>query len=350
MQNTALITIYENSFNSGGVIVLRKVLISTRTFGRYSDDPVNLLKENDFEIINVDEKNIIDHLGNADALIVGTTPITAEMLRKSKLKIIAKHGVGVDNIDLKVATELGIPVTITLGANTPSVAELALAFILALSRNVVAAHCEVFQKQSWPNVVGMEIGGKILGLLGFGHIARLLNEKAQCLGMKVMAHDPFVKRDDIIKAGVTPADFDEIFKEADFISVHVPLTSKTKNLIGERELKSMKRTSFLINTARGHIVNEEALARALKENWIAGAALDVFAEEPLNPQSPLLECQNIIVTPHIGAHTKEAIYRMNMMAAQAVVDFFKGNISASIVVNREVMSRAVNTRGISHES
>jgi len=132
------------------------------------------------------------------------------------------------------------------------VAELALAFILALSRNIVAAHCEVFQKQSWPNVVGLEIGGKILGLLGFGNIARLLSEKAQCLGMKVMAHDPFIKRDDIVKAGVTPADFDEVFKEADFISVHVPLTSKTRNLIGERELRSMKRTSFLINTARGH--------------------------------------------------------------------------------------------------
>jgi len=328
---------------------LKKILISTRTFGRYSDDPINLLKENNFEVINVDEKNITDYIRNADAIIVGTTPITGEMLKKSKIKIIAKHGVGVDNIDLQVATELGIPVTITLGANTPSVAELALTFILALSRNIVAAHCEVFQEQSWPNVVGMEIGGKALGLLGFGNIARQLSKMAMCLGMKVMAHDPFVSRDDIARTGVTPAEFDEIFEKADFVSVHVPLTSETRNLIGERELKSMKRTSFLINTARGHIVNEEALAKALKEKWIAGAALDVFANEPLNPESPLFECQNIIVTPHIGAHTKEAIYRMNMMAAQTIVDFFKGNISPNIVVNREVITR-VTTRGINHES
>jgi len=328
---------------------LKKILISTRTFGRYSDDPINLLKENNFEVINVDEKNITDYIRNADAIIVGTTPITGEMLKKSKIKIIAKHGVGVDNIDLQVATELGIPVTITLGANTPSVAELALTFILALSRNIVAAHCEVFQKQSWPNVVGMEIGGKALGLLGFGNIARQLSKMAMCLGMKVMAHDPFVSRDDIARTGVTPAEFDEIFEKADFVSVHVPLTSETRNLIGERELKSMKRTSFLINTARGHIVNEEALAKALMEKWIAGAALDVFANEPLNPESPLFECQNIIVTPHIGAHTKEAIYRMNMMAAQTIVDFFKGNISPNIVVNREVITR-VTTRGINHES
>jgi D-3-phosphoglycerate dehydrogenase len=229
------------------------------------------------------------------------------------------------------------------------VAELALTFILALSRNIVAAHCEVFQKQSWPNVVGMEIGGKALGLLGFGNIARQLSKMAMCLGMKVMAHDPFVSRDDIARTGVTPAEFDEIFEKADFVSVHVPLTLETRNLIGERELKSMKRTSFLINTARGHIVNEEALAKALKEKWIAGAALDVFANEPLNPESPLFECQNIIVTPHIGAHTKEAIYRMNMMAAQTIVDFFKGNISPNIVVNREVITR-VTTRGINHES
>ena len=328
---------------------MKKILISTRTFGRYSDDPINLLKENNFEVINVDEKNITDYIRNADAIIVGTTPITGEMLKKSKIKIIAKHGVGVDNIDLQVATELGIPVTITLGANTPSVAELALTFILALSRNIVAAHCEVFQKQSWPNVVGMEIGGKALGLLGFGNIARQLSKMAMCLGMKVMAHDPFVSRDDIARTGVTPAEFDEIFEKADFVSVHVPLTSETRNLIGERELRSMKRTSFLINTARGHIVNEEALAKALKEKWIAGAALDVFANEPLNPESPLFECQNIIVTPHIGAHTKEAIYRMNMMAAQTIVDFFEGNISPNIVVNREVITR-VTTRGINHES
>lgn len=324
---------------------MKKVLVNTRTFGKYSSMPFDLLRDAGFEIVSVEGEDIAGYLKEVDALIVGTTPVTGSMLRGSKVKIIAKHGVGVDNIDVVTATELGIPVTITRGANSSSVAELALTFILALSRNIISAHYEVFYEHSWPNVIGVEVNEKVLGLLGFGAIARELSVKARCLGMKIIAYDAFVKREEIIEQGAEPVDFHEVFERSDFVSIHVPLNKYTRNMIGEAELKRMKRTSFLINTARGNIVDEEVLARALKERWIAGAALDVFAEEPLSSISPLLECENLIVTPHIGAHTKEAIHKMNIMAAQAVIDFFEGHIPLE-VVNKEVLLKKFNFRGM----
>jgi D-3-phosphoglycerate dehydrogenase len=327
---------------------LKRVLINTRTFGKYSKDPIDLLVEAGFEIINADGKDITPYLKEADALIVGTTSITGDMLRESKIKIVAKHGVGLDNIDVVTATELGIPVTITRGANTSSVAELALAFILALARKVVYVHCDVICKRSWPNIIGMELENKVLGLLGFGAIARNLSKKTKCLSMTVIAHDPFVSDDEIAEQGVTPVNFKTLLEKSDFLSVHVPLTEDTENLITEKELRCMKSTSFLINTARGGIVNEKELARALKENWIAGAALDVFSKEPLDFSSPLLECDNIIVTPHMGAHTKEAIYKMNIMAAQAVIDFFDGRIPSN-VVNKEALKN-ISLEGYDNEN
>ncbi|GAB4319470.1 phosphoglycerate dehydrogenase [Pseudothermotoga elfii] len=315
-----------------------KVLVAARTFGRYSQEPVNFLRKHDFEVITFDKEDLSSVIGKVDALIVGTPKVTKGMLVNSRLKIIAKHGVGIDNIDLEAATELGIPVTIAQGANTDSVAELVIGFIFSLARNIVSAHVDVFQRHLWPNIVGTEIQGKTLGLLGFGSIAKEVAKRALCLGMNVVSYDPYVSEEEMQKAGVTSVDFGEIFKISDFVSIHVPLNEKTRNLVGEAELKTMKRTAFLINTARGGIIEEKNLIRALKEKWIKGAALDVFNEEPLNPNSELFTCENVIMTPHMGAHTIEAIYRMNMMAAKAVVDFFEGRIPPH-VVNKEVLSK-----------
>ena len=322
---------------------MKKVLVATRTFGRYSQEPLDFLKKHGFEIIRSDSKDLSPYLKDVDALIVGTPKVTKEMMENSKLRIIAKHGVGVDNIDIEAATKLGIPVTITFGANSASVAELVIAFIFALARKVVSTHIEVFQKHSWPSVMGIEVQNKVLGLLGFGTIAREVNKRALCLGMKVIAYDPYVSDEDIKKHGARPVNFDELFEEADFVSIHVPLNDSTRNLIGEQQLRSMKKTAILINTARGGIVDEKALSRALKENRIAGAAIDVFEEEPPDPSSPLFECDNLITTSHIGAHTLEAVYRMNMMAAQAVVEFFEGKIP-NYIVNKEVLSE-LNEKG-----
>lgn len=320
-----------------------KVLVAARTFGKYSQEPVDFLRKHNFEIITFNEDDLSNSIDKVDALIVGTPKITRDMLANSRLKIIAKHGVGIDNIDLEAATELGIPVTIAHGANTESVAELVIGFIFLLTRNIVFAHVDVFQKHSWPNIVGTEIHGKILGLLGFGAVAKEVAKRALCLGMNVVSYDPYVSKEDMEKKGVTNVCFGDIFKISDFVSIHVPLNEKTRNLVGENELKAMKKTAFLINTARGGVIEEKSLIRALKEQWIKAAALDVFNEEPPNPNSELFTCENVVMTPHMGAHTVEAIYRMNMMAAKAVVDFLEGRIP-SHVVNKKVLSKLYRSR------
>jgi len=315
---------------------MKRVVVAARTFGKYSQDPVDLLKRHGFDVIRCEERDLPIALKEADALIVGTPKVTAEMLEGSKVRIIAKHGVGVDNIDLKTATRLGIPVTITQGANTEAVAELTIGFIFALARGLISAHLKLFQRREWSSVVGVEVKGKTLGLLGFGAIAREVNRRALCLGMRTITYDPYVPQDEMRKRGAEPVDFKELFKGSDFLSIHVPLSEETRHLVGETELKLMKRTAFLINTARGGIVDEGALAKALKEGWIAGAAVDVFEEEPPPEDSPLFDCDSLITTPHIGAHSIEAVYRMNMMAAQSVIDFFEGRVPAN-VINREVL-------------
>ncbi|MCD6550720.1 phosphoglycerate dehydrogenase [Thermotoga sp.] len=315
----------------------KRVLIATRTFGKYSDDPIEFLKKEGFEIVRIDRFNLSD-LEGVDALIVGTHHVTAEMIERSKLKIIAKHGVGVDNIDLEAATRKGIPVTITAGANSLSVAELTIAFVFALSRGLIWSHNRLFHEKRWEGTVGQEVTGKTFGVIGFGAIGREVVRRSICLGMNVLVYDPYVSKDTIRVFGATPVDeLDDLLKESDFVSLHVPLNESTRNIIGEREISLMKKTAFLINTSRGGLIDEEALIKALREGMIAGAALDVFSEEPPSPDSPLFECPNLITTAHIGAHTKEAIYRMNMMAAQAVVDFFNGKIP-KYVVNEEVVN------------
>ncbi|MDN5337340.1 MAG: D-3-phosphoglycerate dehydrogenase / 2-oxoglutarate reductase [Thermotogaceae bacterium] len=311
---------------------MHKVLIVTRTFGKYSNEPIELLKNKGFEIFKGDN---IDSLEGFDALIVGTNKVTRNMLENSSIKIIAKHGVGVDNIDLKAATQLGIPVTITLGANSSSVAELTIAYIFTLSRNLINVHKELFENRVWGSHIGIEIAGKILGIIGFGSIGREVAKRAVCLGMKVLIYDPYVHKEQIEKFDVKMVDLETVLKESDFVSLHVPLVDETRKMIGEKELNLMKPSAFLINTSRGGLVDELALANALKSKKIAGAALDVFENEPLK-DSPLFECENVIMTPHIGAHTFEAIYKMNMMAAKSIIEFFEGQIPEN-VVNKEVI-------------
>jgi len=319
---------------------MKAVLIAVRTFGKYTTKPLEYLKENGMtpEIVDVNQLNVIkEKIKEADALIIGAKPdLTADMIESSNLKIIARHGVGLDNVDIKAATARKIPVTITKGANTESVSEMTVALLFALSRNLVHYHTDLVRNHQWPDGVGLEIFGKTLGLLGFGEIARKVASKALCLGMKVIATDPFVSNKQMMNLGVKGVEMDVLLEKSDFLSIHVPLNEKTRNLIGESELKKMKPSSYLINTSRGSIVDEKALTRALKERWIAGAAVDVFQKEPPNFNSELFKCENLIATPHIAAHTFEAISNMNMMAAKAVVDFFNGRIP-HCVVNRELL-------------
>jgi D-3-phosphoglycerate dehydrogenase len=326
---------------------VKRVLVLARTFGKYSNEPLALLQNNGFEIERR-EKVDTDGLKGFEAIVVGVQRITREMLQNSSVKIIAKHGVGVDNIDLEAATELGIPVTVTPNANAVSVAELTIGFIFALSKKLIDLHNNLYQKRQFVSNVGLELHGKILGIVGFGSIGKEVAKRALCLGMRVLVYDPYVEESNLRELGVEKMELDELLRQSDFVSLHVPLNESTRHLIDREKISLMKRTAYLINTARGGVVDEKALAEALKSGQIAGAALDVFDVEPLPADSPFFDCPNVIMTPHVGAHTYEAILRMNMMAAESIVDFFNGKIPKH-VVNRDVITKLIE-KGFSPQS
>jgi D-3-phosphoglycerate dehydrogenase len=326
---------------------VKRVLVLARTFGKYSNEPLALLQNNGFEIERR-EKVDADGLKGFEAIVVGVQRITREMLQNSSVKIIAKHGVGVDNIDLEAATELGIPVTVTPNANAVSVAELTIGFIFALSKKLIDLHNNLYQKRQFVSNVGLELHGKILGIVGFGSIGKEVAKRALCLGMRVLVYDPYVEESNLRELGVEKTELDELLRQSDFVSLHVPLNESTRHLIDREKISLMKRTAYLINTARGGVVDEKALAEALKSGQIAGAALDVFDVEPLPADSPFFDCPNVIMTPHVGAHTYEAILRMNMMAAESIVDFFNGKIPKH-VVNRDVITKLIE-KGFSPQS
>jgi D-3-phosphoglycerate dehydrogenase len=326
---------------------VKRILVLARTFGKYSNEPLALLQNNGFEIERR-EKVDTDGLKGFEAIVVGVQRITREMLQNSSVKIIAKHGVGVDNIDLEAATELGIPVTVTPNANAVSVAELTIGFIFALSKKLIDLHNNLYQKRQFVSNVGLELHGKILGIVGFGSIGKEVAKRALCLGMRVLVYDPYVEESNLRELGVEKMELDELLRQSDFVSLHVPLNEITRHLIDREKISLMKRTAYLINTARGGVVDEKALAEALKSGQIAGAALDVFDVEPLPADSPFFDCPNVIMTPHVGAHTYEAILRMNMMAAESIVDFFNGKIPKH-VVNRDVITKLIE-KGFSPQS
>jgi len=314
---------------------VKKVLVVSRSFGKYSREPEDLLRKSGFEILKASSLDDVD-LKEVDALILGTAQLTSEKLRESSIKIIARNGVGVDNIDLEAATSLGIPVTTTPGANTSAVAEFTIALIFALARRIVEAHNRLWKEKRFVPPAGVEVSGKTLGVIGFGAIGREVATRALCLGMRVIAYDPYVDDVEFKRQSVSRVDFDMLLKESDFVTLHVPLNESTRHLIGKRELSMMKNGVRIINTSRGNVVDEKALIDALRSGKIAGVALDTFSEEPLPEDSELYNCPNLIITPHAGAYTLEAINRMNMMAAQSVVDFFK-NVIPKHVVNTEVI-------------
>src|SRR5688500_10973138 len=244
-----------------------------------------------------------------DAVLVrSATKITRESLAQAdRLSVIGRAGVGVDTIDVEAATERGVAVLTAPAGNTVSAAELTLALILALARHVPAADRSMRAGQ-WDrkSFNGTELQGKTLGLLGAGRIGSEVARRARAFGMQVVAYDPFLSEERAQAIGLELATLDTIVREADIISVHVPLTETTTGLIGERELAMMKPSSFVVNVARGGVVDEKALHRALTQNRIAGAALDVFEKEPLPADDPLRALDNVVLTPHLGASTVEA--------------------------------------------
>jgi D-3-phosphoglycerate dehydrogenase len=287
------------------------------------------------------EDEIIALAHDADAVLNCYAKMPARVIEVLKrCRIIARYGIGVDNVDLAAATKARILVTNVPDYCVDEVSDHALALLLALARRIAAADAAV-KAGAWD--VGAHAGirrlrGRTLGLLGFGKIARALASKAQPLGMKVIVYDPYLAPEEIARHGAEAAGLEALLARADVVSIHAPLSPETRNLIGERELRRMKPAAFLINTSRGGIVDEQALAAALKENRLGGAALDVLGVEPPPEDHPLRRAPNIILTPHLAFYSRESVIELQTKAAEEVARALKGEPPRS-PLNREVLAR-----------
>jgi D-3-phosphoglycerate dehydrogenase len=279
-------------------------------------------------------EELLNEVGNYDVLIVRSgTKVDKDVIDRGKnLKIIARAGVGLDTIDVDYATEKGIIVMNSPTGNIVSTAEHTLAMIFSLARKIPFAHLSMVQG-NWDrkSFRGVELFKKKIGVIGLGKIGSEVAKKCMLLGMEVMGYDPFISEEKANSLGIRVASLEEIFKEADFITVHVPLTDSTKNLITKKEIEMMKNTVRIINCARGGIINEQDLADALNSGRIAGAAVDVYSKEPPDSSHPLLNAKNCVLTPHLGASTEEAQENVSIEIAESIVKFFKDNIIVNAV-------------------
>lgn len=269
---------------------------------------------------NQDPNNYLDQMRDADALIVRIAKCDGSAIEHSpNLKVIGRTGVGYDTVDVEAATARGIPVVLTPGANNRSVAEHAVAMMFALSKNLVEGQNEMCAG-NW-EIRGakkaFELEGKTVGVLGLGAIGRETAKICQGCGMKVAGYDPFLSREQIEALGAEYyQDYEELLRVCDVVTIHVPLTEETRNMISAKQLKTMRKTALLINCSRGGIINEANLVEALREGTIAGAGTDVYCDEPPKPDDPLLHCPNLVVSPHSAAQTREAVIKMAQMCVK----------------------------------
>ena len=289
-----------------------------------------------------DKAELLEEIKDADGAIVRSLPYDREVLEAApRLKAIGRIGVGYDAIDVKAAEELGIRVGIAVGANSNSVAEHTMALIMALSKNltVVNNHLKDGDFDIRTRIIGCELRGKTLGILGDGAIGRMVAAMAHNgFGMEIIGYDAFISP--AIQPFVTMLDsVEEVLKRADFVSLHMPATPETTGMINHGTLSLMKPTAFLVNCARGAIVNEKELYEALRDHVIAGAGLDVFVGDRPAPDNPLLSLDNVIVTPHYAAYTLESAKAMEKMAAQVVIDVLAGG-EPKFPVNHPTVRRA----------
>jgi D-3-phosphoglycerate dehydrogenase / 2-oxoglutarate reductase len=310
------------------MFVNHRILVATRSFGSTSKKPWWVLEESGFELVRADmsvpmtEDRLTELLEDVSGAIVGVVPFTEHVMKNSPdLKIISMHGVGVDHINLKAAEQLGIVVSNCPGTNDQAVADLTIGLMIAAARKIPFADREL-RDGKWKRYSGNELWSKTLGLVGFGRIGYGVAKRALGFDMRVLVYDPYIVPEKVGLPGINYLPFEEVISQADFVSLHASLTDETRGMIGSEQFAVMKESAYLINTARGGLVKEDDLVSALTSHQIAAAGLDVFIEEPPLGNA-LLQLDNIVVTPHIGAHTNEAIERMGILASQNVVAFLE---------------------------
>jgi D-3-phosphoglycerate dehydrogenase len=310
---------------------------------KISSSAIDLLREPRWTVVTPDqvEGNLAAALQSADALIVrSAVQVDGDLLEHArKLRVVGRAGVGVDNIDLDAATRKGIAVMNTPGANAVAVAEHALALMLAMARQIGRAN-ELMHAGKWEkkSLQGTELRGKTLGIVGLGRIGMEVARRARAFGMEIVAHDPFVSTAVAKEQGIRLAKLEEVYAAADYLTLHVGLTPQTAGMINSDSVKRMKRGVRLVNCARGELVDEAALAQAVKQGLVAGAALDVFVDEPLK-NSPLTALENVILTPHIAGSTFEAQEAVGYQIALQVKEYLKHG----------VIQNAVNVPSVSHD-
>jgi phosphoglycerate dehydrogenase-like enzyme len=319
-----------------------KVLITARTLNEVGGPALKLLREAGCELVIPPRfgphlaENLQPLLEGNDAVLASMDKFTAEVLRSpaaAQLKIISRWGVGYDAIDVPAATGQGIVVAYTPGLLNETVADFAFALLLALARRVHIGHMTMSAGQ-WQGIWGNDVFGKTLGVLGCGRIGQAVARRAAGFNMRLLGYD-LAPSAEAEKLGVRYVSFEELLAQSDFLSLHAALTPQNRGLIGEKQLRQMKPTAYLINTARGALVDEAALVRALQEKWIGGAALDAFVVEPLPPEHPLRTAPNLLLTPHLASFARETGERVSLSSAQAIVDLMNGR-RPQFVVNPEV--------------
>jgi D-3-phosphoglycerate dehydrogenase len=272
-----------------------------------------------------------DLLPGVDGYIAGLDVIdSAALSGADRLKVISRYGVGVDEVDLAAAKARGIVVTNTPGANSASVAELALGMILALARHLPEA-MEAMHLGKWPRITGLSLEAKTVGILGLGAIGRQLVRRLQGFDCRIVAHDPSVDGAEIAAMGVELTGMDEVLGRSDFVSLHLPLLPETRGMVNDEFLAKVKPGGYLINTARGEIIDEDALLRALRSGRLRGVGLDAFVKEPPDPDSPLLKLPQVLATPHLGAMTDGATSNMGWMAMRDCLAVLKNEAPAHAV-------------------
>ena len=302
-----------------------------------SDQGLEPLRAVNFEVdnrIGLSPDELRQIIQDYDALIVRSeTKVTAHLMDAAeRLRCVGRAGVGVDNIDIPAATERGIVVMNAPDGNTVTTAEHALALLMALARRIPQADASL-KKGQWERkrFLGVELRGKTLGIIGLGRIGQRVAIGARGLGMSVVAYDPYLSKDKVRDQDLEIAAFEDVLARADFLTVHTPLTPETRGIIGRQAFARMKDGVRIVNCARGGIVDERALADAIKEGRVAGAALDVFEDEPPSPDNPLLSMEEVVTTPHLGASTREAQQGVALVVAQQMRDFLLTGISGGAV-------------------
>ena len=293
-----------------------------------------------FENGLLSEQELEKKIEGCTLIVTETDMITGKMIRNAKnlIAIVDFRGT-VINVDIEAANEKGVIIINTPGRNADAVADLTIAFIIMSARNVLRG-IDSLRHDLWTekgrywvyqNHQGYDLPGKTIGLIGLGNIGCLVARRLSGFDANIIGYDPFVSEDDAQKKGIKKVSLDEIFQNADFVSLHLPLNSKTENMFGDRELRMMKPGAYLINTSRAGVFQEESLIRCLKEGWIAGAALDVFHKEPLDSSYPLINLPNVICTPHLGGATYDVIEHQWQIGIRGLLEFMQGTNPKNII-------------------